>query len=175
MNTEQRRTSIRNYLDTPVSESLVRELIDYARQAPSGKNLQPWRFIAVRDTALKERLAEASHAQRWMLSAPIFLVCIADVSAWSPDPQFRASETSPEQELKESIRDAALAMAYLIQAAEQRGLGTCCVAWYEQQDIKPILNLPDDQFAVSIITLGWPAENPSLRPRKGLDEILSFR
>lgn len=51
------RTSIRDFLDTPVDEATVRSLLDAARWAPSGGNLQPWRVIAVagaaRDAAIE--------------------------------------------------------------------------------------------------------------------------
>ena len=63
----RRRTSIRAFLSTPLAESLVREILDIARWAPSGGNLQPWKVIvvsgSVRDSILalaKVRSADAA-------------------------------------------------------------------------------------------------------------------
>ena len=43
----QRRKSIRNFLDTPVEDSLIRELLEKAARSPSGGNLQPWRIYVI--------------------------------------------------------------------------------------------------------------------------------
>jgi nitroreductase len=47
INTIKQRRSIRAYLDTPVDQAVVEELLDIARWSPSGGNLQPWKVIAV--------------------------------------------------------------------------------------------------------------------------------
>jgi len=54
------------------------------------------------------------------------------------------------------------------------GLGTCLVAWFIQDKIRPILNIPDDKYVVGIITLGYANETPKARPRKGLEEITHY-
>ena len=52
------RRSIRNYTDEKVSEEELRLILESARQAPSGENAQPWRFIVVRDKKNKDFLSE---------------------------------------------------------------------------------------------------------------------
>src|ERR1041384_5285249 len=61
------RTSIREFLDTPLPESKVREILDVARWAPSGGNLQPWKVIAV---AGDERRAVTELAKRVLMDNP---------------------------------------------------------------------------------------------------------
>jgi nitroreductase len=55
-----------------------------------------------------------------------------------------------------------------------RDWGTCWVAWFTQNEIRPILGLPNDKYVVSIITIGFPDEEPKPRNRKELKEIIHY-
>lgn len=167
------RRSIRKYRDRPVDEEAVRKLMESARLAPSGTNTQPWHFIVITDPEVKAEVVAASHHQRWMLSAPVFIACVADPAArMEPAEGFTADEHSPEMAVKQVIRDTAIAAEHLVLEAEALGLGTCWVAWFEQKDIKAVLGIPRDKFTVAVITVGYADEDPKPRKRKPLEEIL---
>ncbi|MEG0775254.1 nitroreductase family protein [Clostridium sp.] len=169
------RRSIRKYTDRPVEDEKLIEVINSARLAPSGSNTQPWHFIIVKSDSIKERLAKVSHNQEWMLTAPVFIVCVADIrSRIKEDIEISLNEISPEPEVKQVIRDTSIAVEHLVLSAEILGLGTCWVAWFTQEDIRPILNIPNDKYVVSIITLGYPNESPKSRPRKKLEDIVHY-
>ncbi|MFT9496781.1 nitroreductase family protein [Anaerosolibacter sp.] len=172
----QTRRSIRKYIDAKlVEDEKIIALMESARLAPSGSNTQPWHFIIVKSDLTRQRLAEISHHQKWMLSAPIFIVCIADIrSRITEDIAMTLNEHSPEPELKQIIRDTAIAIEHLVLCAENLGLGTCWVAWYSQDEIRTILNIPSDKYVVGIITLGYPDESPKARARKKLEDILHY-
>ena len=70
----QKRQSIRKYLEDPIPEQALLRVLEAARLAPSGKNLQPWKFIVVKDKALREELARASAGQFFMARAPLIIV-----------------------------------------------------------------------------------------------------
>ena len=72
------RRSIRRYKDREVPLSLVGEIIELAKHAPSSGNLQNWRFVIVTDMKKREKLAEASLEQYWMVEAPIHIVVCND-------------------------------------------------------------------------------------------------
>ncbi len=167
------RRSIRKYKDQPVEDGMILQLLESARLAPSGKNTQPWQFIIVKSQATRQKLAKVSHNQPWMAEAPVFLVCVADIrSRINPPEDVFLDENSPQFELKQIIRDTAIAVEHIVLEAERLGLGTCWVAWFEQKEIRPILSIPDDKFVVCIITLGYPGEQPKARPRKKLEDII---
>jgi nitroreductase len=65
-------------------------------------------------------------------------------------------------------------MEHLVLCAENLGLGTCWVAWFTQDEIRPILNIPSDKYVVGIITLGYSDESPDARPRKSLEDIIHY-
>lgn len=169
--TETRR-SIRKYKDQPVEEEKILQILESARLAPSGSNTQPWHFILVKSESTRKKLAEKSHNQSWMVSAPVFIVCVADIrSRITEEGLLILHENSPQHELKQIIRDTAIAAEHIVLAAESLGLGTCWVAWFDQGDIRPVLNIPSDKYVLSILTVGYPDEQPGARPRKRLEDI----
>ncbi|SNT26343.1 Nitroreductase [Anaerovirgula multivorans] len=175
MNQINMRRSVRKYVDKPIEEEKITELMESARLAPSGHNTQPWHFIIVKSQGTKEKLAELSHNQKWMLAAPIFIVCVADIrSRIKEDVELFLGENSPHQELKQIIRDTSIAIEHIVLEAESLGLSTCWVAWFTQEDIRPVLNIPSDKYVVAILTLGYGKKSPQARPRKKLDEIVHY-
>ncbi|RHW54793.1 nitroreductase [Clostridium botulinum] len=169
------RRSIRKYMNKPVEDEKIIQLIESARLAPSGSNTQPWHFIVVKSDITRGRLAKVSHNQEWMMAAPVFIVCVADIrSRIKGDVELSLNENSPQQELKQIIRDTSIAVEHLVLSAENLGLGTCWVAWFTQEEIRPILNIPSDKYVVSIITIGYPNESSKARPRKKLQDIIHY-
>lgn len=169
------RRSIRKYKADPVSDDDIRQLLESACLAPSGSNTQPWHFIVVRDSEIKAQLAAASHQQQWMLAAPVFIVCVADIrSRIKTDQPLFVDENTPDEELKQIIRDTSIAVTHILLAATELALGTCWVAWFTQETIRPILNIPEDKYVVGILPLGYAAEDPSPRPRKNIEDVLHY-
>jgi len=68
------RQSIRRYRPDPVPDEVLNRVLDAMRLAPSAGNLQPWRFVVVRDAATRERLAKATSGQEWIAHAPLIVV-----------------------------------------------------------------------------------------------------
>lgn len=175
MNEIKTRRSIRKYKDKPVEDEKIIQLIESARLAPSGHNTQPWHFIIVKSESTKRELAEVSHNQKWMTSAPVFIVCVADIRARvKEDGGLFIYEKSPQKDLKQIIRDTAIATQHIVLEAENLALGTCWVAWFIQEEIRPILKIPADKYVVAILTVGYPDEAPEARPRKKLEEIIHY-
>jgi len=169
------RRSIRDYTDKPVEDEKIVQLLESARLAPSGSNTQPWHFIVVKSESARQKLSEASHKQKWMFSSPVFIVCVGDIRCRiKEDVNISLNESSPQEELKQMIRDMSISVGYMMLEAQSMGLGTCWVAWFTQEDIRPLLNIPEDKYVVGILTLGYTKEAPAARPRKQLEEIVHY-
>jgi nitroreductase len=167
------RRSIRKYMDKPVEDEKILCLLESARLAPSGSNTQPWHFIVVKSELSRQKLSEASNNQKWMLSAPVFIVCVADIRCRiKEDVEVVVNENSPQHELKQIIRDTSIAIEHFVLEADNQELDTCWVSWFTQEAIRPILNIPSDKYVVCILTLGYADELPKARPRKKLEEII---
>lgn len=167
------RRSIRKYQTRQVEDDKIQRILDSARWAPSGNNTQPWKFILVTSDDMRTKIAQVSHQQQWMMSAPVYIVCIADPYARYQDGKGPSvHENSQENELKQAIRDTAIATEHLVLEAEHQGLGTCWVAWFVQEDIRPVLQIPEDKYVVAVITLGYAAATPLPTPRQKLEDIV---
>ncbi len=169
------RRSIRKFQDVPVEPEKINAILEAANWAPSGNNMQPARFIVVRDRDTRYALSQADNNQVWMITAPVIIVAVADLMARvAPENTYKVDEQSPEWEVKRIIRDTAMATGYLLLEVENQGLGACWTGFFSQEDVRPILNLPDDKFVIAIIPVGYPAESPNPRPRKSLNEIVRY-
>lgn len=161
----QKRQSIRKYKKEPIPENILRRVLEAARLAPSGKNLQPWKFILVRDEALKKKLAIASAGQFFIAKAPVVIVACG-----FPDNCY----SRLGRYMKSWPVDVAIALEHLILQAQEEGLGTCWIGAFEEREIKAILHIPEDVKALALTPLGYPDQKPSSRGRKPLEEIISY-
>ena len=168
------RRSIRKYKNKKVPIETINLLIESGNQAPSGNNSQPWHFIIVDDEKIKDKIVSVSNNQKWMRTAPVFLVCIADLSVRNKDENIELFEDSSLPELKKIIRDSAIAIEHIVLEAVHQELGTCWVAWFDQKHIRPVLGIPSNKYVVSVLTIGYADENPPKRKRKPIEEIVHF-
>jgi nitroreductase len=192
----RKRRSIRKFKPDPIPEEKIRLLLESARLAPSGTNTQPWRFIVVKDDDTKRELQEAAHNQRHIKSAPVIIVCCADLKAFKEFPE-RVDELIESGALPERTREVfipylkkgmstvtkdalmiaaaanvAIAVEHIVLQAVEIGLGTCWVRWYEDNKIKEILDIPKHVEVMALLPVGVPDEEPSQRPRQELNKIV---
>jgi len=159
------RKSVRRYKPDPIPEEVLFRVLEAARLSPSGKNLQPWKFILVRDSSLKQKVAKASNRQDFMAEAPLIVVACG-----FPDDCYSRMGNY----MKSWPVDVAIAMEHLILQAQEEGLGTCWIGAFEERDVKSILNIPDDVKVLALTPLGFPDVVPLPRGRKKLEEIISY-
>jgi len=160
-----KRRSIRRYKTNPVRDQVLQRVLEAARLAPSGKNLQPWKFIVVKNQTLKDQLGEASNRQFFMAKAPLIIVaCGYPDSCYSRLGRY----------MKSWPVDVAVALEHLILQAAEEGLGTCWIGAFEEEKVKEILGIPREVKVLALTPLGYPDEVPSARRRKSLEEIVSY-
>jgi nitroreductase len=159
------RRSVRAYKSDPIPEESLRRVLEAARLAPSGKNLQPWKFICVQDSGLKRKLAKASNAQYFIVDAPLILVACG-----FPDECYR----SLGRYMKSWPVDVTIALEHLILQAQEEGLGTCWIGSFEEDEVKSLLAVPDHVKVLALTPLGYPDEVPEFRGRKSIEEIVSY-
>ncbi len=192
----KKRRSIRKFKPDPIPEEKIRLLLESARLAPSGTNTQPWRFIIVKDNGTKKKLQEAAHNQRHVKSAPVIIVCCADLKAFKEFPE-RVDELIESGALPERTREVfipylskgmdtvtkdalmvaaaanvAIAVEHIVLQAVEIGLGTCWVRWYEDDKVKEILGISEHVEVMALLPVGVPDEEPVPRPRLNLDKIV---
>jgi len=169
------RKSVRKYNDKPVDDKEIIQLIESARLAPSGSNTQPWNFIIIRSEETKEEIVKADGNQMWMKSAPVFIACVADIRCRiKNEVELSLDEKSSLRELKAIIRDTAIAIEHILLEAEHIGLSSCWTAYFDQADIRPILDIPSDKYVVGIITIGYADIDTKPAPRRSLESMIRY-
>ena len=179
-----------------VPDDVLERLLNAMRLAPSGKNTQPWKFIVVRDKAIKSKVAAACNwrtaagkliSQSWVDEAPAIIVAcgyekVAAVRYYKGEEIITARWSDLEAEMKQApveyesalAWDMAIALDHLTLAAAAEGLGTCWIGGLNERQMKEILSIPDDVHAPLAIVIGYPVSWPEPRSRKPLDEIVCY-
>lgn len=162
------RRSVRAFLNEDVEEETILEILKDAIQAPSAGNVQPWRFIVVRNQDTKFLLANAALNQRFVAQAPWVVVVVAKQDESSVYYGERGRDLYCIQDT------AAVAMTILLSAYD-RGLGTCWVGAFDEERVSEILKLRKGERAVAIIPIGKAAKITTTKPRrKKLEEVVEI-
>ncbi len=156
------RKSVRSYQDRPVDDATLARVMEAARLAPSARNDQEWRFVAVRDPQMRRRIAVDAARQPFIAEAAVVLACCAE----SDGRVMRCGQASYPI-------DVAIAMDHLSLAAAAEGLGTCWIGSFDEAMVKDLLGIPAGVRVVQLMPLGWPVDPaPIPKRRRALEEIL---
>lgn len=190
------RRSIRKYKSDQVSEGDLRKLLEVARIAPSSSNIQSWKFRFVTDSETRTKLKEAANNQKFVGEAPLVIACCLDFEAFDdktrrsldlvlrgavrPSMEMvlhslgRGSDAEPSAERKvvNGVMNVTIAADHIVLAATALGLGTCWVRAFDAEAVARILTVPASMRVLCLITVGYPDQAPSARPRKEADEIV---
>jgi nitroreductase len=163
--------AVRHFSAQPVSDKAVETMLHAAIRAPSAGNRQPWRFVVIRDAALKRRIGQwylaawqaatarmaalpqpyrhgAELAQQMEIVPVLILACIDHGEAGiGPGPVTRGASIYP-------------AIQNLLLAARALGLGTVLTTLHTQyeSEMKALLHIPDTVETAALIPVGYPAE-----------------
>jgi nitroreductase len=151
------RRSIRTYKQTSVAKSIIEEIIDCGRLAPTAMNDQPWDFVVLTKKEDLGRIpAMIGHGE--FIANAAFAVLVL------------ARETSYAAE------DCCAATENLLIAAAAHGIGSCWVAG-TKQPYGPVVarefGAPPDRQLVAIVSFGYPAEEPKVEKRT-LNDVLRW-
>jgi len=165
------RRSIRGYTSQPVKEEDIKAVFEAARVAPSACNSQTWRFIAVTDRALIQKIAQEGMRpivrNAWIETAPLIIVGCSQLDIVAN----RVGSLVTGIEYYQI--DLGIAMEHIVLKATELGLGTCWIGWFNEKKIKEILEIPKTVKVLALLTVGYPKDtgaNP-VKKRKSLGEI----
>ena len=166
------RRSVRSYRPDPIPEDVLERVLEAVRVAPSSSNRQPWRFIIVKDEATKQKIIPACYGQSWMAEAPVIIMACGNDKIFD-----HGNNHGGYMGNMSMIVDTSIAFTHLILAARVEGLGTCWIGWFSNDQVKKILNVPEEWDVVALTPLGYPGvgDEAFREPgsRKPLNEIFS--
>jgi len=187
------RRSIRKFRPENISADSIQLLLDAARLAPSGSNLQPSRFIIAQSPAAKEELGKFT-PYKFIAQAAVIFVCCADLTAISTK-ETRVGELLKEGAFEgvemdmnvpsaaspamdaEMVRaylsmNVAIAVEHIVLKAVDLGLGSCWIGRFDRDKVKDFLKLDEDIYPVVLLPVGHPDQSPKERPRFAVEKYL---
>ncbi len=169
------RKSIRDFSDRPVERKKIMMCLEAARLAPSACNSQPWKFIVVDDKSLKNKLCRAAFGGIYSMNsfckkAPVIVVIVSEKF------KFLTGICGMFRGTKYYLIDIGIAGEHFVLQAEDLGLGTCWIGWFNERAVKSILKIPRLKKIDTLIALGY-YDREKLGPehdREPIDKIASF-
>jgi nitroreductase len=164
------RRSVREFLDSPVSEDKINKLLEAAQWAPSWANTQCARYIVIRDSqtksALKETLTPTNPARNAFDTCPLLIAVVAQLGLSAH------KRGVPVDDRQWYMFDCALAAQNISLAACALGLGTVIVGAFDYKKANEVLGVAQNFQTVAILPVGFPKTVPSAPSRKSLSEIV---
>ncbi len=168
--------SIRKFRNDPIDESLFRQIMEAGQAAATSSFLQGATVIRVRDQKSRQKLAEYAGNQPYVASAAEFLVFCADLKRAGSYCEKYGKPFSGDytEHFIIATVDAALLAQNVVVAAESQGLGICYIGGLRNnpRQVSDLLALPKGVYPVFGLCLGYPDQNPEVKPRLPLDVIL---
>ena len=170
------RSSVRKFSDKPIPKELLTILLTAAQSAPSKSNLQQYSILIMQDETIKMKVADLIGNTKWALSAPVFLLFLADIrrNINVTNNKGYDHKNNNVDTFMNAVIDSALSMQSLICAAEASGLGVCPISMIRNiiDEIKNICQLPKGVFPIAGLALGWPDEKAPISIRMPQDIII---
>lgn len=188
------RRSVRDFSADPIPDEILELAIHSASSAPSGANMQPWRFVVVRDAELKRRIRVAAEEeeklnysgrmpQEWLDAlAPLqtdwrkeFLeIAPALIVVFKEDYGMREGKKVHHYYVNESV---GIACGFLLTALHLSGLATLTHTPSPMGFLREILGRPENEKAYLLIPVGYPASDcrvPDIH-RKKLEDVSEWK
>ncbi len=137
------------FKDKLVDDETIGMVLDAAAHAPSAGNLEPWKFVVVREKEIKLKLAKAALDLEHVAKAPVVIVVCGDVER-------AASKYAARGEKLYVVQDTAYASLLVLLSCSVVGLGCYLVRSFDEDAVREVLEIPEGVRPFTIIPVGYP-------------------
>ncbi|MDX1354327.1 oxygen-insensitive NADPH nitroreductase [Vreelandella venusta] len=168
--------SIREFEEREIPPELLIELIRTGQAAATSSHIQAYSIIHVTDKHLRDQLVELTGGQKYVASSSDFLVFCADMKR--PLEAARSTGENVVSGMTEQLLVATVDVSLVAQniaiAAESEGLGICYIGGIRNnpQAVSELLSLPHHVYPVFGMCIGYPAQDPDIKPRLPVEAIV---
>ena len=163
------RQSDRAYdLTRAVEAEKLERILEAARLAPSACNAQPWKFVVVNEPELAVKVGKATAGlgmNKFAKDAPALILIVEEsmnitsfLGAKIKDKYF-------------PLIDIGIAASHITLAAENEGLGSCILGWFDEKEIKKLVGIPSSKRLLLVITIGYPVKEKTRKPK---EKVISY-
>ncbi len=157
--------------DRRVESEKLERMLEAARMAPSACNAQPWKFVVVTDPELARKVGRATAGlgmNKFAREAPVHILVVEE----------SANITSLlGGKLKDKhfpLIDLGIAASHLSLAAEDEGLGSCILGWFDEKEIKELTGIPSSRRLLLDVVIGYPLKDKRRKIRKPKEKVISY-
>ncbi len=172
----QSHRSIRKFTDEPVDDRVITEIVRCGQAAATSSNLQATTVVRVRKAETRREIARVAGNQEYVSTAGAFLVFCADLNRPRRACEMQGGDfvTGMTEHFIIATVDVALFAQNCASAAESSGLGICYIGGIrnDPEIVSELLELPDQVYPVFGFCLGYPAQDPEVKPRLPLSVVL---
>ena len=168
------RRSVRKFTDKPVNNDKIEEIVSAAAFAPSWKNTQTTRYVAVTDLTAKEKIAAEMlppFNAATVRAAPVLIAMATKCGRCGYE---RDGSFTTKKEDRWQYFDAGIACQTFCLAAHELGLSTVVLGIYDEEKLPAFLGVQDDEVLTALIALGYAADSPTAPKRKTVNELLRY-
>ncbi|WP_141501858.1 nitroreductase family protein [Paenibacillus luteus] len=193
------RRSVRKYdSNVVISDEEIREILEIATKAPSGSNMQPWRFLVITDPELKQKLLPIAFNQQQVVEASAIIVVLGDLEMYTLSEKiygaaakagymteevantFITNSTNmysslPAERLRDIVVfDTGLIAMQLMLTARAKGYDTVPMGGYNKEQLKELFNISERYVPTLVLPIGKAAAAGHPTTRLPLEDITSF-
>ena len=173
------RRSVKAYdPDHRLSEAEIEKLLALAMLSPTAFNIQNWRFVVVRDPAMRAEIRKSAWDQAQVTDASLLIVLAADLKAWERTPgRYWENAPQPVQEFivpaigqyyagreqvwrDEAMRSCGIAAMALMLAAKEMGYDSCPMDGFDFDAVGKLIELPADHVIAMFVAIGKGIKEP---------------
>lgn len=183
----KKRCSIRNFQNKNIPHDIIDSILEAGRLSPSGGNEQSWKFGVITDKELISQIAESSYNQSWIKTSPLLIVLctiIVEDKRGARNiqkrrfPRFATEIDEMKKELYSYLNleehQTKISGTHMGLCALENGIYSTWVSYFDVEKISQILRLPDNLVPSEIIAFGYPADEPKIRDKKSIDELVFY-
>lgn len=172
----KRRQSVRKYdFDKKIEEDKLRRILDAGHLAPSASNSQPWTFVVVNEPELCLKVAKATRGtligiNKFVVQSPLLIVMVIEKA------KITTQIGSVIKDKEYPLIDIGIAGEHMCLQAEDEGVGSCMLGWFDEKKIKGLLNIPEKKTIGLIISFGYAPMDYPLRKkvRKDFNKVVKW-
>ena len=178
------RRSVKHYdPDHELSDAEIEQLLSLAILSPTSFNMQNWRFVLVKDPAIRKEIKSAAWDQTQVTDASLLLIICADLKSWKKNPaQYWKNAPQEAQDFlvpamgtfyegkeqlqrDEAMRSCGIVAQTLMLTVKAMGYDSNPMIGFDPQKVAEIINLPEDHVISMMMAIGKPTK--SAMPRGG--------
>lgn len=183
----RKRTSVRSFAEDGIPQNVLMDILEAGRLSPSGGNEQAWKFGVITDKAMIERLSEAAYKQNWIKTSPLLIVlCTTIVEDERGGREIQKNRFTKFREkigemdkylysaLNSEEHQTKIPGTHMILQALEYGVYSTWISYFEVNKVSELLRLPKLTIPSEIIAFGYPKEEPKVRAKKALEQIVFY-